>query len=203
MQGIISRAGPLAQSSLIGGGAQIIEGSGELPSVSGRNTCYRLNMTARIAVVVVALLATGAHAGDDPKPTSSVLVEYHFDDEDLATGPDTMLIIQRAKGTVRLSERYRYSGTRSVEVRSVAGDGNFPELQGYLANRKRGTLAFHFALLVANPTEKMNIAIAGPAHFNLSKHGLAVWLTTTHSGKLAQVTNRQTEELFDLRAFTW
>ena len=159
-------------------------------------------MTARIAVVALALLATAAQAGDDPKP-ASVLVEYHFDDEDLATGPDTMLIIQRAKGTVRLSERYRYSGTRSVEVRSVAGDGNFPELQGYLANRKQGTLAFHFALLVANPTEKLNIAIAGPAHFNLSRHGLAFWLTTTENGKLAHVTNQKTEELFDLRAFTW
>ncbi len=147
MQGIISRAGPGAQSSLIAGGAQIIKGSGELPSVPGRNTCYCLNMTARSTVVAVALLAAAAHAGDEPKPASSVLVEYHFDDDDLATGPDTMLIIQRAKGTVGLSERYRYSGTRSVEVRSVAGDGNFPELQGYLANRKQGTLAFHFAAL--------------------------------------------------------
>ncbi len=58
-------------------------------------------------------------------------------------------------------------------------------------------------MLVANPTEKLNIAIAGPAHFNLSKHGLAVWLTTTQSGKLAHVTSQKTEELFDLRAFTW
>ena len=65
----------------------------------------------------------------------------------MSLGPDTFAVYQNAKGHVRLSSRMRYSGYRSIELRDEAGDGDFPELQGYFPERSRGELFFHFAML--------------------------------------------------------
>ena len=72
---------------------------------------------------------------------SSILVSYSFDDKLTDTGPDTFAVFQNAKGHVRLVSNIRLSGYRSIELRDVAGDGDFPELQGYFAERKSGTAA--------------------------------------------------------------
>jgi hypothetical protein len=76
---------------------------------------------------------------------SAPLVDYHFDDEDLASGPDTFRVIQSSKGSVRLSNQYRYSGSRSLEIRSVTGDPDFPELQGYFPRQDHGVLSIQRA----------------------------------------------------------
>ena len=163
----------------------------------------RLRILGRCAVL--ALLAGIALPGDASgaaaAPAAS-LVRYSFDDEDLATGPDTFAVFEKAKGRVHLSTSFRYSGYRSVEIRDVAEDGNFPELQGYFPLRDSGTLYAHFALLVADPGEQLNIALAGPRWFTFHKDGIAFWLQT-RGGNLHHYSDGIPLRLMPVRAFAW
>ncbi len=150
-------------------------------------------------VILTALLASVATAQFDP---ASVLVSYSFDDGDQVTGPDTFSVFAHAKGTVTLSTTSHLSGYRSVEIRDVAGDGDFPELQGYFHPRETGKLFLHFGLMVATPSEELNIALAGPEWFTLRKNGIAFWLKT-QSGYLYQVSDSMPKKLFLLEPFVW
>ncbi|MGZ5476518.1 MAG: hypothetical protein ACXW29_09495 [Thermoanaerobaculia bacterium] len=133
---------------------------------------------------------------------SNVLVQYSFDDSLTDTGPDTFAVFQHAKGHVRLSTQIRYSGYRSIELRDVPGDHAFPELQGYFPERKSGELFFHFAMLVVNPDQTLNVALAGPSHFQLAKDGIAFWLKTTN-GVLHHVSDSIPKKLFTVDPFVW
>jgi hypothetical protein len=133
---------------------------------------------------------------------AGILARYSFDDGLTDTGPDTFAIFQNAKGHVRLASQLRYSGYRSIELRDVAGDGDFPELQGYFPERKSGQLYFHFAMLVANPEQPLNIALAGPRHFSLTPDGIAFWLKT-RDGMLYHVSDSIPKKLFPLESFAW
>jgi hypothetical protein len=119
-------------------------------------------------VLAAALLAA---AGDSPH----TLVRYSFD-EHVDTGPDTFRVFQYSKGTVALASNARLSGWQSLEIRDVAGDGTFPELQGYFALRRHGRLYAHFAFLTTDVSQDLNIALAGPGHFALRKDGMAFWI---------------------------
>jgi tetratricopeptide (TPR) repeat protein len=134
--------------------------------------------------------------------TSNILVSYSFDDARLATGPDTFSVFARSRGTVRLNGTNRLSGYRSVEIRDVAGDGDFPELQGYFAPRSKGKLFLHFAFMTATPYEEFNIALAGPQWFNLRKDGIGFWLKT-REGHLCQISDSMPKKLFLLEPFVW
>jgi hypothetical protein len=107
---------------------------------------------------------------------AETLVSYSFDDEHIESGPDTFQIFERSRGTARLSPEFRYSGFYSVELRDVAGDNDFPELQGYFPVLDSGTLQVHFAFMTPEPLEPFNIALAGPAHFTLQPDGIGFWL---------------------------
>jgi tetratricopeptide (TPR) repeat protein len=150
-------------------------------------------------VVLTLLLAPGARAQLSP---STVLVSYSFDDGDLVSGPDTFSVFAHAKGTVTLSSASHLSGYRSVEIRDVAGDGDFPELQGYFHPRDKGKLYLHFALMTATPGEELNIALAGPEWFTLRKNGIGFWLKT-QGGYLYQVSDSMPKKLFLLDPFVW
>jgi hypothetical protein len=132
----------------------------------------------------------------------STLIQYSFDDGLTDTGPDTFAVYQHAKGHVRLSQEFRYSGYRSIELRDVADDGDFPELQGYFPERKSGVLFFHFAMLVANPDQQLNVALAGPGHFFLKPNGMGFWLKTI-DGVLHHVSDSIPKKLFPVEPFTW
>ncbi len=134
--------------------------------------------------------------------SSGILVRYSFDDDRIETGPDTFAVFENAQGSVALASAYRTSGYHSLAIREAAGDGDFAELQGYFAARREGTLYVHFAFLVADPRQELNIALAGPAGFRLGKNGIAVWLTT-RDGVLAHVSDSITHRLFPLEPFTW
>jgi hypothetical protein len=122
------------------------------------------------AWALLLLLAAAPVAG-----APATLVRYSFD-EPVDTGPDTFAVFQHAQGTVRLATSPRLSGFHALEIRDVAGDGTFPELQGYFDVQRRGRLYAHFAFLTTDATQELNIALAGPAHFVLHKDGLAFWL---------------------------
>jgi hypothetical protein len=132
----------------------------------------------------------------------NVLVQYSFDDALTDTGPDTFAVFQNAKGHVRLAANIRYSGYRSIELHDVAGDRDFPELQGYFPERRKGELFFHFAMLIANPDQELNIALAGPQHFTMEKNGIAFWLKTT-GGTLRHVSDSIPKKLFRVDPFVW
>jgi tetratricopeptide (TPR) repeat protein len=142
------------------------------------------------------LLALPAAASAD------ALVRYSFDDADVETGPDTFSVFEHAKGSVGLDFTYRTSGHSAVRIREVAGDGDFPELQGYFPLRDSGTLRIHFALLVADPRESLNIGLAGPRGFSLGRDGLAIWLET-RDGKLLHVSDSIPKRLLALEPFRW
>jgi tetratricopeptide (TPR) repeat protein len=137
----------------------------------------------------------------------SVLASYSFEDT-VATGPDTFAIWQGARhvatgqGSVSLSGGFHVSGYRSVEIKDVAGDGDFPELQGYFPVRTAGRLFFHFAFLTADPKEELNVALAGPSYFQMKKDGIAFWLGT-REGRLVHVTDSIPKKLFPVEAFVW
>ena len=110
----------------------------------------------RIAALITLLAAATAFAVEP----SQVLVEYGFDHE-VPTGPDSLRVIQNARGRVALTEAFRFSGYSSVELRDVPGDHDFPELQGFFPEVKDGHLFIQLALLTPDPRQELNIALAG------------------------------------------
>ena len=155
-----------------------------------------------LVFLALALASPAAAAG-----ASSVLASYSFEDE-MATGPDTFAIFQGARhvatgqGRVSLSTAFHVSGYRSVEIKDVAGDGDFPEVQGYFPVRTAGRLFFHFAFLTTDPKEELNIALAGPRFFQMEKDGIAFWLGT-REGRLVHVSDSIPKKLFPVEAFVW
>jgi tetratricopeptide (TPR) repeat protein len=159
-------------------------------------------MARRIQIQLIALFCCLVTASSAQSDSSNILVSYSFDDTNLATGPDTFAVFARSRGTVRLSGTNKLSGYRSVEIRDVAGDGDFPELQGYFAPRSKGKLFLHFAFMTASPYDELNIALAGPQWFNLRKDGIGFWLKT-RQGYLCHVSDSMPKKLFLLEPFVW
>lgn len=159
-------------------------------------------MARRIQIQLVALFCYLVSAASAQSGSSNVLVSYSFDDAQLATGPDTFAVFSKSRGTVRLNATSKLSGYRSVEIRDVAGDGDFPELQGYFAPRSKGKLFLHFAFMTATPYEEFNIALAGPEWFTLRKDGIGFWLKT-REGHLCQISDSMPKKLFLLEPFVW
>jgi tetratricopeptide (TPR) repeat protein len=104
------------------------------------------------------------------------LVSYSFDDGRVETGPDTFIVFEHAKGRVDLSEDYYATPYESVVLEDVPGDGDFPELQGYFPEVDEGKLYVQFYLMPTQRDQELNIALAGPARFNVEPQGIAVWL---------------------------
>ena len=136
------------------------------------------------------------------EPVFAVLAHHGFDGERADTGPDTFRVFEQARGRVTRTDAFRWSGEYSVEVRDVAGDGDFPELQGYFDARASGRLYAHFALLVTDPAEPFNVALAGPGGFGLRPDGLAFWLEN-RDGVLRHVSDGIPKKLLPLAPFTW
>lgn len=150
-----------------------------------------------IAATPWAFATAPAQAGNPP----TVLARYSFDDS-VETGPDTFAVFEGGKGHVRLSGAFHASGYRSVELRDVAGDGDFPELQGYFPARREGKLYFHFALLVTDPGQELNVALAGPRSFQMDADGIAFWLAL-RDGRLVHVSDSIPKKLFAPEPFVW
>jgi len=156
-------------------------------------------MLLGLLVLSVGATAVGQEAGEEP---AHVLVWYDFDGSEIETGPYTLSVFEDAQGSVSLSSTYPFSGHRAVEIRAVAGDGEFAELQGFFPDKQTGRLFIHFAFMIAEPHEPMNIALAGFSHFRMVKDGIGFWLKT-ENGVLHHVTAGEEEELFRVEAFAW
>jgi tetratricopeptide (TPR) repeat protein len=156
-----------------------------------------------VQLVAAAFVAAAAAAPVAAQPSpGSVLVRYSFDDGAPETGPDTVSVFEHARGTVRLSRAWRWSGETSVELRDAAGDGDFPELQGYFPRLSTGTIYAHFAFLTPTPGETFNVALAGPRGFRLGRDGISFWLKA-HDGFLWQVSDGIPRRILELQPFLW
>ena len=89
-----------------------------------------------------------------------------------------------------------------MEIRDVAGNGDFSELQGYFPTQRTGRVFAHFALLTARPEEELNVALAGPRRFQLGKDGIAFWLAT-REGRFVHVSDSIPKKLAPVRGFAW
>jgi hypothetical protein len=156
----------------------------------------------RISIALVVLAVVLVEAENAHAQSPSILAQYSFDDDSVETGPDTFAIFQNAKGSVRLSWSDHFSGYRSIEIRDVSGDKDFPELQGYFPLRSHGTIYLHFALMITNPAEELNIALAGPEGFAPRRNGIGFWLKTL-DGYLCQYSDSMPKKLFLPQPFTW
>lgn len=136
------------------------------------------------------------------EPLFSVLAYHDFDGARADTGPDTFRVWETTRGRVERSTLFRWSGDVAVEIRDAAGDGDFPELQGYFEARAAGRLFVHFAFLVTDPAEPFNVALAGPAYFTLRRDGIAFWLQG-RDGVLRHVSDSIPKPLLELAPFTW
>ncbi len=160
-----------------------------------------MRLAARFPLLLVASLLGAVSAAPAAEP-SPILVRYSWDDGNVEAGPDTFSVYRNGRSSVQLSNSFRASGTQSVEFRDVAGDGDFPELLGYFPERRDGWLIVHFALLVTDPNEELNIALAGPQRFVLGRDGISLWLFT-RDGNLVQMTDSIPKRLVSLKPFTW
>jgi tetratricopeptide (TPR) repeat protein len=124
-------------------------------------------------------LAVVAERGD--------LVSYSFDDGRVETGPDTFIVFEHAKGRVDLSEDVYMTANESVVIEDVPGNGEFPELQGYFPQVDDGKLYVQFYLMPTQRDQELNIALAGPARFNVEPQGIALWLIF-RNGAIEHVT---------------
>jgi hypothetical protein len=153
-------------------------------------------------LLAVLLLAFGARSLAAAERIFAILVDLAFEGEMPPSGPDTFAVFEQEKGQVRRSYYYRTSGELSLEITDHAGNGDFPELQGYFDKVEKGGLFCHFAFLVTTPEEDFNIALAGPDYFTSRKDGIAFWLEN-QGGRLVHYSNQIPSKLFDLQGFTW
>lgn len=141
-------------------------------------------MSRLIALALVlwvrAALAVVAERGD--------LVSYSFDDGRVETGPDTFIVFERAKGRVDLSEDFYVTPPESVVIEDVPGNDAFPELQGYFPQVDDGKIYVQFYLMPTQRDQELNVALAGPARFNVEPQGIAVWLVF-RDGRIEHVSD--------------
>lgn len=138
--------------------------------------------------------------------TFSTLASYTFDrepgDTSVASGPDTFRVFESSRGRVTRTTHFRLSGEHSLELRDVAHNHDFPELLGTFDRRTSGQLYAHFAFLVVDPEQELNIAFVGPRWFRMEKDGFAFWLQS-RDGVLRHISDSIPKKLFEVRPFTW
>jgi len=145
----------------------------------------------RLIALVLALWATVAGAVVTERGD---LVSYSFDDGRVETGPDSFVVFEHANGRVDLSEDYYVTAPESVVIEDVPGNGEFPELQGYFPQVDDGKLYVQFYLMPTQRDQELNVALAGPARFNVEPQGIALWLIF-RNGRIEHVTDAVAEVL--------
>lgn len=146
---------------------------------------------------LVAVLATLVRVA----AADTVLVNYGFDGT-LPAAEDGFYLFENSRGHVEPTAKVKFSGYRSLELQEAPLDHDFVELQGIVAPIESGNVLFHFALLVRNPDEELNIAVAGPAHFTMRQDGIAFWLKSL-GGVLFTETDSVPKRLFQIEKDTW
>ncbi len=159
-------------------------------------------MISRTLLALFLLSNWGWAASAEVPANGSVLVSYGFDDDNLELDGNKLFLFQNASGRVGYSSEFALSGYQSIELQEGQFDEEFTELQGRFPEQSSGILRFHFAILVENPEEELNIAVAGHKHFRVKKDGIAFWLHT-QDGVLIHETDGIPRKLFSIEPFQW
>ena len=157
------------------------------------------SITFTIALLALEIAASGVSLA---ATADNILADFSFDDGNLASGPDSFMVFEYAKGSVLLNNEFVFSGSHSVEIRDVAGDGDFPELQGYFPVQRNGILHFHFSMLLTGLDDDFHLALAGPRNFEFEKDGIAFWMAL-REGEIWQYSQGRPKTLFQPQTFTW
>jgi len=141
-----------------------------------------------VAWPIVAVLGLTASIAAGVVRERGDLVSYSFDDGRTEAGPDTFIVFEHAKGRVDLSEDFYVTPYESVVIEDVPGNDAFPEIQGYFPQIDDGRLYVQFYLMPTQRDQELNIALAGPARFNVEPQGIALWLIF-RDGRIEHVTD--------------
>lgn len=155
-----------------------------------------MNALSRLLVLTFFLFFGVLNALSD-----TTLVQYGFD-ETLPSAKDGFLIFENTRGFVEPSSDEKFSGYKSLQIKEEPLDNGFVELQGLYGPVIAGDVLFHFAILIKNPEEELNIAIAGPEHFYMKKDGMFFWLKTLN-GNLHHHADGIPKRIGKLEASTW
>ncbi len=160
--------------------------------------------TLGLAVLQMILCgALVAQPSEQTKSDSSPLLVFYDFEKAHASGPDTFRLFQRPSGRVDLSSSFRISGERSLRLAEGSRDGSFSEFLGFFPEQATGKVFVQFYLLLTDPAETFNFALAGSKWFlAFERHGHALWLQT-RDGKLRHRVGDAWHELFEPQPFAW
>ena len=154
----------------------------------------------QIQLIILFFLLTLVLQGQlDP---SNVLVSYSFDDQELATGPDTFAVFEKARGSVQMTTEVRFSGYRSFEIRDVAGRRRFSGASGLLQAQIQRKALPPLRVHDGKPFRGAQHRIGRAEWFRLRKDGIGFWLKT-REGNLYQFSDSMPKKLLPMEAFVW
>ena len=132
----------------------------------------------------------------------SVEIDYGFEHNDLESGPDTFELFETETSDISVSSQFAFRGGRSLHVRDLDNNQDFPEFQGYFPLVRDGVVRVGFALMSPNPKETFNVALAGEQHFSMAKDGFGFWLIND-AGLLRHMSDGIPKRLIELVAYQW
>lgn len=162
-----------------------------------------------LASVLVALGAATAPAQErdglhhQERPEASPILAFYDFEQPTPSGPDTFWVRQRGGNEIDLSDAFRVSGERSLNISEVEGNRDFAEFLAYFDERREGDVYIQLYLLLTDPEQRFNFGLAGTDWFlSTDRHGQAVWLQTDR-GVFRHRTHEGWRQLFAPRPFVW
>ncbi len=77
---------------------------------------------------------------------------------------------QSGDGEVALSNAFRVAGSRSLHISEVPDNRDFAKLLAYFCEADEGTVFVQYYILLTEPRQHFNFALAGPGWFlNMNK----------------------------------
>ncbi len=142
-------------------------------------------LAACVALAALPAARPAAAQPDDSRlhhqdhPESSPILAFYDFEEPTPSGPDTFWARQRDGNKITLSNAFRVSGERSLQISEVPGNRDFAEFLAYFRERDEGRVFLQFHLLLSDPEQRFNFGLAGTGWF-LSREmdGQAIWLQT-------------------------
>ena len=148
-----------------------------------------------MAAVCLALFSTLASA-------DSTLVQHDFDDNVLASGPDTFQVFISQQSKAAITSRYAANGYASAHLADVPSDRDFVEFQGYFPIQQSGNVRISFSFMITTTDNAFNAALVGKKRYQLHPHGINFHLLY-RNGWLRHKSNGIPKKLFQPQVLQW
>lgn len=159
--------------------------------------------TLALALAAVLAPGEGPMAAERGRGEASPILAFYDFETESPSGPDTFRLFEHSRGKVALRDTFQVHGRHALELREGRGDGCFSEFLAFFELRRTGRLLIQFHLLVVDPEDTWNVALAGPAWFtHMVADGHAFWLAS-RDGAWSHNTAGRWEMLFAPVPFTW